>query len=484
MSDGNLQEQAKSYTDGQVMDPAFQIKSGVVDGLEYRDLLMQTFVLDDMQHRRWQSQPEEDWHRLARVFSDRIVTYPVFSNPHALRYLSARHGRFTTVVYERGIGSTLPDNPNELVSGIELTLPWRMCNPCAYGLGFIKELDAVWLGLLPFPNLDTLIVARNGEPRIDGNMVWVPKEDIDQFRRAFSRTARKMRDSFRQSKSTHIRNALLASLDPERFPPITSVTESGELVELRLDRGKQSKASERSARKATVKAVRSNVETLATEAPEDLLELHAEIERVTLTQMIEKYEGMLQKNLPEPVWQKFFEHNIFILTMVFARPVRLLHAQFHAQGGGLDGTGAQIGDFLLAEKGFAMAIVEIKRPGSPLLREKAYRNREVFAPDEELSGAVSQVLYQQSKLHENWLLHRSRPELQNSRPEAIKCVIISGLMPKNEMQRQSLEVFRNACKNVEIITFDELLDKLRLLLEHLTPPAPPELTMPEDDVPF
>lgn len=484
MADGNLQEQARSYTDGQVMEPAFQIQSGVADGLEYRDLFMQTFVEEDMQNRRWQSQPENKWHWLARVFSDRIATYPVFTNPHAQRYLSARHGRFTTVVYERRISNTLPDSPDALVSDIELALPWRTSNSCTYGLGFIKELDEIWLGLSRFPNLNTLVVARNGEARIEGNTVRIPEEDIDQVRRAFSRTARKMRDFFRQSKSTYIRNALLASLDPERFPPIVHVTKSGELVEVRLDRGKRSKASERSARKATVEAVRSNVETLATESPEDLLELHAEIERVTLAQMIEKYEDMLQKNLPETVWQKFFERNIFILTMVFARPVRLLHTQFHAQVGGLDGAGAQIGDFLLAEKGFAMAIVEIKRPGSPLLREKAYRNREVFAPDEELSGAVSQVLYQQSKLHENWLVHRNRPELQNSRPEAIKCVVISGVLPANEMQRQSLEVFRNACKNVEIVTFDELLGKLRLLLEHLTPPAPPELTTPEGDVPF
>ncbi|MFY3093560.1 Shedu immune nuclease family protein [Achromobacter xylosoxidans] len=484
MANGKLQEQAESYTDGQVMEPAFQFRSGVADGQEYRDLMMQTFVEEDMQNRRWQSEPENKWHLLARVFSDRIVTYPVFTNPHAQRYLSTRHGRFATVVYERRVVNTLPDSPDALVSDIELALPWRSSNPCTYGLGFIKELDEVWLGLSRFPNLNTLVVARDGEARIDGNTVRIPEEDIDQIRRAFSREARRMRGYFRQSKSIHIRNALLAPLDPERFPPIVQVAKSGELMEVRLDRGKQSKAAGRAARKAVVEAVRSNVETLAAEAPKELLELHAEIERVTLEQMIEKYEDMLQKNLTEPVWQKFFERNIFILTMVFARPVRLLHAQFHARGGGLDGTGAQIGDFLLAEKGFAMAIVEIKRPSSPLLREKAYRNREVFAPDEELSGAVSQVLYQQSKFHENWLFHQSRPELQNSRPEAIKCVVISGVLPTNEMQRQSLEVFRNACKNVEIITFDELLGKLQLLLKHLTPHAPPQLTTPEDDVPF
>lgn len=60
----------------------------------------------------------------------------------------------------------------------------------------------------------------------------------------------------------------------------------------------------------------------------------------------------------------------------------------------MDGKGAQIGDFLFAEHGFAMAIVEIKKPASLLLRAKPYRNTEVFAPSADLAGAVTQVLYQ------------------------------------------------------------------------------------------
>ncbi|KVD85344.1 hypothetical protein WS63_22700 [Burkholderia stagnalis] len=461
------QRQTRWYTDAEVMEPSFRLEAGVTEnGVEYRDLFMQTFEQDTSEPRRWQSLPESDWHQLARVFLKEIITYPVFTNPHALRYLSPRHGPFRTVIYEKSFGSDLPDSAASAVSHIELALPWRTSNQCIFGLGLTRDLEEIWRGLLSLRKLNTLVVARDGALRVDGDTVRIPESEVDRIRRAFERTTRKMRDVAKQARVTHIRNALLAPLDPKRFPPIVQVNPEGQLVEVRLDRGRQNKDAARSGRKATVKAVRANVETLAAEAPEELIELHAEIERVTLAQMIEKYEDMLQKGLPETAWQKFFERNIFILTMIFARPVRLLHTQFHAQGGGLDGTGAQIGDFLLAEKGFAMAIVEIKTPASPLLRPKAYRNREVFAPDEDLSGAVSQVLYQQSKIHENWLIHRVRPELQDSRPDAIKCVVITGMLLKDEMQRRSFEVFRNACKNVEVITFDELLDKLKLLSEH------------------
>ncbi|HFX1080052.1 TPA: Shedu immune nuclease family protein [Pseudomonas aeruginosa] len=473
------QGQTRWYTDAEVMEPSFRLEAGVTDeGVEYKDLFMQIFEQESSEPRRWRSLPEPDWHHLARVFLQKIITYPVFTNPHAQRYLASRHGPFRTVIYESSYGRELPDSAASAAYYIELALPWRTSNPCTFGLGLTAELDEIWRGLSSFPNLNAIVVVRAGTLQVDGNAVRIPEEELQRVRRAFERTKRKMREVVKQARSTHIRNVLLAQLDPTRFPPIVQVNPDGQLVEVRLDRGRQSQEAARSGRKATVKAVRSNVETLVAEAPEELIELHAEIERVTLAQMIEKYEDMLQKGLPETAWQKFFERNIFILTMIFARPVRLLHTQFHAQGGGLDGTGAQIGDFLLAEKGFAMAIVEIKTPGSPLLRGKAYRNREVFAPDEDLSGAVSQVLYQQSKIHENWLFHRARPELQDSRPDAIKCVVITGMLPKDEMQRRSFEVFRNACKNVEVITFDELLGKLRLLSEHLTPRATPENELP------
>ncbi len=345
------QGQSRWYTDVEVMEPAFRIEAGVTDeGLEYRDLFMQIFVRDASDPRRWHSQPEPDWHWLARVYQKQIVTYPVFFNPHGQRYLKPRHGRFRAITYEKYFGKSLPDSPASAISDIELTLPWRTFNPCNYGLGLTKELDEIWRGLSSFQQLNTIVLGRDDILRVDGNTVRIPEDDLQAIRRAFERTTRKMRDVVKQARTVHIRNTLLAPLDSERFPPTVQVNPEGQLVEVRLDRGRQSKEVAHAGRKATVKALRSNVEKLATEAPRELIELHAEIERVTLAQMIEQYESLLQKGLSESVWQKFFERNIFILTMIFARPLRLLHTQFHAQGSRLDGTGAQIGDYLFAEQ--------------------------------------------------------------------------------------------------------------------------------------
>lgn len=198
--------------------------------------------------------------------------------------------------------------------------------------------------------------------------------------------------------------------------------------------------------------------------------LHAEIERVTLAKMIEAFRAKLAGKLTESVWQTFFEVNKFVLSLAFARPVELAHTQFHAKGSTLTGSGAQIGDFLFKEHGQALAIVEIKTPETILMRAKAYRGEEVFGPNSELSGAVTQVLFQQSELKQRWMQHRhDTPGMQLSGADAIKCVVVAGTLPTDPIQLRSFEVFRNACKDVDVVTFDELLAKLEFLEKYLTP---------------
>jgi hypothetical protein len=112
-----------------------------------------------------------------------------------------------------------------------------------------------------------------------------------------------------------------------------------------------------------------------------------------------------------------------------------------------------------------------------LLQGRPYRGQEVFGPTSELSGAVTQVLYQQSELRQRWFTHeRDTPGLKGTGADVIKCVVIAGRMPEEPVKLRSFEVFRNACKDVDIVTFDELLKKLEFLENQLTPEP--------DSVPF
>lgn len=431
-------------------------------------LFLQTFRRSPTNPDAWVSRPRTAWHLLACFEAGQITTFPVFTNPYAQRYLHPKHGQFIKLVLERDGSEALPATAAQAHDELTSFRFGRLFDEPAYGFGFTKNLEPLRYGLAPLRDVDTIVLRSEGDSRITGSTVTISIERVDQIRRAFERNRRHVREQVRLANKGEVRNRLLTELDPERFPRIVVGPSSAQLVQFQLDRTRRpSAAAARAQRVSTVRAVRDSLPQIASDMPRELFELRSEIERVTLSNMIERYETMLGQNLSEGRWQRFFEDNVFILSMVFARPVRLLHTQFHAQGSGLDGAGAQVGDFLFAEHGPALAIVEIKKPATDLMLNTAYRNNQVFGPTAELSGAVTQVLYQQSSLRSHWLLHAARPELQHARPDSIRCVVIAGRLPADEMKRRSFEIFRNACKDVDVVTFDELLEKLRLMLRHL-----------------
>ncbi|WP_201771624.1 Shedu immune nuclease family protein [Pseudomonas sp. RIT288] len=413
----------------------------------------------------WYPHAVDRWHLLASIFSNRIVTYPVFTNPHAKRYLSRRHGRINTVIYEMKYEQALPESSDAALTLIDLYLTSRSWNSCNFGLGLIKDLEPLCAGLMRVAELDTLVVTHDDHIKIDRNCARIPERQIEDLRRTFYKADRRQKERIRAAKHWHVRNAIMAKLAPDKFPALLQVTSTGEMIEYRMASTRRSQAMEKQQQQASVRTVRQNAKQIAKNAPHELLRLHAEIERVTLANMIELFEKKLNQQLSESHWQRFFEDNIFILSMLFARPVQLLHTQFHAQAASINGAGAQIGDFLFRELGQPLAIVEIKKPSSPLMLSSAYRNNKVFGPHQELSGAMTQVLYQQTSLRSNWLVHRA--DLPGSQPDAIKCIIICGTTPTEPEPRRCFDIFRHACKDVEVVTFDELLDKLKLLLYHL-----------------
>ncbi|CRN00036.1 hypothetical protein [Pseudomonas sp. 34 E 7] len=455
------------YDSEAILNPDFRLLSADEKGVACKDLYMQTFFSLD-EPDVWYPDVGTKWPKIARIFSDRIVTFPIFTNPHAKRYLSRRHGRIKTITYEMD-SYDLPDAEDQALILIDWQMPRPVWNECAYGLGLAKELDPLWHGLVRLPDIESIVITQDSKLEIVEGTARIPRDCLDEMRRIFVRTDRKLRERIHIAKQWHVRNEILAKLSPERFPAYAQLTSTGELVEYRMVGNRPSPAAERHKREASIRTVRESAEQIARDSPRELINLHAEIERVTLATMIERFEKKLSLSLPEAQWQTFFEENIFILSLLFARPVKLLHAQFHAQSSHLDGSGSQIGDFLFRELGQSLAIIEIKKPSSPLMQTKAYRNDKVYGPHAELSGAVTQVLFQKASLQNNWLYHQSN--LKNSLPDTISCIVIAGITPTEAEQRRCFDIFRHACKDVDVVTFDELLGKLKLLLHHLTPPA-------------
>ncbi|GAA4131022.1 hypothetical protein GCM10023067_49630 [Aminobacter aganoensis] len=94
-----------------------------------------------------------------------------------------------------------------------------------------------------------------------------------------------------------------------------------------------------------------------------------------------------------------------------------------------------------------------------LVSKKQYRGR-VLAPSPELVGAVVQTLDQIDKLRSDIYRIKALNPQQKLEAYGIKGVVLAGMIPDTERKR-SFELYRNSLSGLSIITFDELLAKLK-----------------------
>lgn len=107
----------------------------------------------------------------------------------------------------------------------------------------------------------------------------------------------------------------------------------------------------------------------------------------------------------------------------------------------------------------------------------------------ELSGAVNQVLNYRDNLTKSYytICHQSASQFEVLSP---KCVVIIGkLASMNSTQIAAFESFRNSLSGVQILTFDELYQRVIDLIAILSEtPSPtqhtPELEDEGDEFPF
>ena len=126
------------------------------------------------------------------------------------------------------------------------------------------------------------------------------------------------------------------------------------------------------------------------------------------------------------------------------------------------------------------AIVEIKTPTTRLLNEKAYRGG-VFVPSRELAGGITQVLDQKQQLETAIAYIKDRSGIYDLETYGVQGCLIVGTMPTEEERKRSFEMFRCNSKAVTIVTFDELLERLRNLEKFL---AGQKTNAKKEDLPF
>ncbi len=187
---------------------------------------------------------------------------------------------------------------------------------------------------------------------------------------------------------------------------------------------------------------------------------------------------------PEDVWQQFFEANTWIfgygLSYQFLSSLDERKLEQVIRGRDLVGAGKR-SDALMKTRGLvsSLCFVEVKRHDTPLLKPLEPYRADAWAPSAQLSGGVAQVQATVQAAIET-MGRRLVPRDQWGDPtgeilfnfEPRSCLIVGSLdqfqTPNgpNEMKFRSFELFRRNTWRPEIVTFDELLQRAKFIVDH------------------
>jgi hypothetical protein len=210
---------------------------------------------------------------------------------------------------------------------------------------------------------------------------------------------------------------------------------------------------------------------------------------------LERFEGLLTDSdffgseesrigkTGEGLWQAFFEENAWIfgygLTLVACSSFSDRKLERITTGSNVFTGGGKRSDAVMRTKGFIQTLLfaEIKKHDTELLMAKQYREPDVYQVSAQLSGAVSQVQKTAHKAIENLAsLHRQynpdgrfQFEVSTIRPREVVVVGNLGQLADdgevNIEKMTSFELYRRDHQGVEIVTFDELYERAKYIVE-------------------
>lgn len=203
-------------------------------------------------------------------------------------------------------------------------------------------------------------------------------------------------------------------------------------------------------------------------------------------------ENKVSVHSEEKIWQYFLEKNEWIFGYgLDYRFQTILQREASVSDVKLDGSNTVIADYLLGDKLFT-TFVELKKPSTSLFNKIKNRSN-AWCLSEDLFNSVSQILEQKA----SGLIKLDKPqydsdsELINQKAYDSKVILIIGHWNElsksankleREIKKKTFELYRRDSRNVEIITYDELFDRAKFIVEGEKPNSKNE--NPNDDLPF
>lgn len=195
----------------------------------------------------------------------------------------------------------------------------------------------------------------------------------------------------------------------------------------------------------------------------------------------------------EAVWQRFFEKNPWIfgygLSYVYLAGLDDKKLEQVVAGYSVSQRGKRV-DALLRSRGMisSLCFVEIKTHRTDLLESTPYRSG-CWAPTRELAGAVAQVqgtvsIATQSLRKLSGIDDDGNPTGEDAYNYMPKSFLVVGSLGEfmtehgvNEERYRSFELFRRHTLSPDIITFDELFERARFIVQQHEAPSTPSAAL-------
>ena len=401
---------------------------------------------------------------------DSVCIHPIIAFSDDPDFLQPKYNSLKTITLH-GFDYGHAKN-EEMVLSILNNMPSGFIKNYDYGLGFLRERGTL-VRILKEWGVNHLVIstAKKSDINEESSTLILNYAEFEKIHENTKRIANRAWSVSRRLKGINTNNFLSNILgNPEKHPtqPYPKfinklipnlIAEATSAIDVPLEPQEQGYTSD---------PIPKRTKRMMEQRPETLVKLRNTIELVSLENLIERYQLMLDKTTSESDWQALFQHNPFILSMVFSSPITIIQGQASVGGVGIDRSGNTITDFLVKNSISNNAtIIEIKTPGKKLLKSTTSYRKDLYDVSTELSGGVNQVLDQRMEFQQD--INRLKVKSKGVWFESYYTtgVLIIGTMPSDEDRQKSFELFRKNSKDVVIITFDELLGKIKQLLVFL-----------------
>ena len=203
------------------------------------------------------------------------------------------------------------------------------------------------------------------------------------------------------------------------------------------------------------------------ESKTNVLKTREKIEEVYIEEVLEEFKKLLfRKNLTknlEEKWQIFFTQYNWIFSQLFSFPVLIFKDKAYVGGKGVENTNGKISDFIYKNKlTNNVAFIEIKTHRTEIFIEKPYRGNDVYSASKDMSGAVNQVLDQRDNFQKDFYSLKATSKNKNFESYNSKCIVVLGKLSElTEEEKKSFDLMRSNSRDVDIVTFDEVLEKIK-----------------------